>query len=298
MKVDILGTKVDNLTKRQVLDTIAERLRDGKSTFIVTPYSESIVAAQKDAEFRNVLNSADIVLPDGVGIPWAAKFLSLPPPQAWGGLGRGRTVAIAWNLIKSLAAIIFNPSYIRNPILEKISGSDFIWDLAKLAAENNYSIFLLGGFGDTAERAGKTLKQKFPNLNIAGTASPLPNPPPQGEGNTKQNSLPLEGGGKGGGELVEQINSSGADLLFVALGPVRQEKWIYQNLPDLRVKLAIGLGGTFDYLARKRPYRPKFWATRGLEWLWRLLTQPRRAGRIFRGVWGLIWYSFKYKLNK
>lgn len=302
MKINLLGVQIDNLTKTQVLREIESRLKQDKPIFIATPYSESIVAAQKDLEFRDVLNSADIALPDGIGILWAAKFLSNFSPVRRGRLRGGR---IWYELVKSLLAIIFNPSYIRSPIPEKISGSEFIWDLAELASQNNYSIFLLGGFGDTPEKAAAKLKTKFPNLKIAGHYSPPP----------------LRGERSGEGEIVELINNSNADFLFVALGPIRQEKWIYENLPNLRVnpvtalddkysenrlktglfskgrsngvKLAIGLGGTFDYLAGKRPYRAQFWASTGLEWLWRLLSQPRRAGRILRGVLGLIWYCFR-----
>lgn len=254
-KISVLGVNIDPLTKSEALAEIRHRLRSGEKTFIVTPYSESLVTAQKDSEFRQILNSADISLPDGIGVLWAAKYLESRIQNHESRI---------WTLAKTLLAILFRPSYIRIPIPEKISGSEFVWDLAGLAAENGYSIFLLGGFGDTAERAADTLKAKIPNLRIAGVS------------NTPD--AKIEG-----------------DLLFVALGPVRQEKWIARHLPKLPIKLAIGLGGTFDYLAKKRPYRPKFWATRGLEWLFRLLTQPWRAIRIFKGVLGLIFLTYNYK---
>jgi N-acetylglucosaminyldiphosphoundecaprenol N-acetyl-beta-D-mannosaminyltransferase len=277
MKVDVLGVKIDALKKTEVLDKISTllnedpstSLRAGKPVFIVTPYSETMVAAQKDEEFRKILNAADIALADGVGILWTAKYLELRI--------KNKELRI-WALVKTLSTIIFNPKYIRSPIPEKISGSEFVWDLAGLAAEKNYSVFLLGGFGDTPEIAAKKLQEKFTDLRIAGV----------------NDFTPSSNDGKGRGE-VAKINSSGADFLFVALGPIRQEKWIYENLPKLRVKLAIGLGGTFDYIAQKRPYRPKIWATRGLEWLWRLATQPWRLGRIIKGVFGLIYYAFRFE---
>ncbi len=303
MKIDVLGVKIDALTKTEVIKLIQERLDGGQSAFLVTPYSESIVKAQKDEEFRRILNSADFALPDGIGILWAANFLesrttnhesrathSPFSSMRRGRLGGGRILKALGQLIYSLAAIIFNPSYIRSPIPEKISGSEFVWDLTKLAAENNYSVFLLGGFGDTPELVASTLAAKYPNLKISGTLAP-PSP-----GDLSARASQWQAGGEGG-EEVEKINSSGADFLFVALGPVAQEKWIYQNLPNLRVKLAIGLGGTFDYLAGKRPYRAQFWASKGLEWLWRLATQPWRAARIFKGVLGLIYYAYKVKLQ-
>ena len=238
MKIDVLGVLVNTDTKTEILAQILQRLKASQKTFIVTPYSESLVAAQKDEEFKRVLNSADISLPDGVGVALAARWTKA------------------------------------GVIRERIPGREFVWDLARLASENNYSIFLLGGFDDTPQLAAAALKERFPNLRIAGTAAPDENSP----------FTP---------SLIKEGEGGVPDFLFVALGPIRQEKWIARNLPNLPVKLVIGLGGTFDYLAGKRPPAPRFWAQAGLEWLWRLITQPWRVGRIFRGVLGLIWYAIK-----
>src|SRR3989344_1325032 len=131
MKIDILGVKVNADTKSAVLFSIKKFLGENQKIFIVTPYSEMIVRAQNDPEFREILNSAAFALPDGVGILWSANYLKRK------------------NFLASLFAIIFDPKKIRDPIPEKISGSDFIWDLARLAGEKNYSIFLLGGYDDT-----------------------------------------------------------------------------------------------------------------------------------------------------
>lgn len=85
-------------------------------------------------------------------------------------------------------------------------------------------------------------------------------------------------------------------MLFVSYGPIKQERWIAQNLPNLPVKLAIGLGGTFDYLAKKRLNPPKFMRQIGLEWLWRLFTQPWRLMRIFNATFGLALALLRYKI--
>src|SRR3989344_3487810 len=256
MKIDVLGVKINTDTKNTIIFLIKKLLSEGKSIFIVTPYSEMIVRAQSDRGFRDVLNSATFALPDGIGVLWAAHFLT-PSLK----LREGRGELWFWKLITTLLSIIFNPKSIRDPIPEKISGSDFVWDLAKLAADRGYSVFLLGGFDDTPDLAAEKLKIKFPALKIAGISSP---PNEEGVGEV----------------VVEKINSAKPDFLFVALGPVRQEKWIHENLPKLNVKLAIGLGGTLDYLANKSMLAPQIWRTIGLEWLWRLLTQPWRLLRI------------------
>jgi N-acetylglucosaminyldiphosphoundecaprenol N-acetyl-beta-D-mannosaminyltransferase len=267
MKTDVLGVRINSDRKKELLALLKTQLDQGNKIFIVTPYSESIVSAQTDPEYKALLNSADIVLPDGVGVQWAAAFLNKTKNK--------NLLSTVYYLLSTLIAIIFYPAYVRRPIPEKISGSDFVWDLAELAESRGESVYLLGGFENTSELAAKKLKESFPQLKIVGTYS----------------GSPAERG------LIEKINQSKADYLFVAFGPEKQEKWIHKNLPNLNVKLAIGLGGTFDYLAGQRPRAPRIWAVRGLEWLWRLLTQPWRAFRISRGVFGLIYYCFRYKLK-
>lgn len=266
MKLEVLGVKINSDKHAEIIQYLEERLAKNTQTLIVTPYSEFLVAAQKDEKFRQVLNSADLALPDGIGVLWAAKFLSLPKRGFW------RTLL---QLKFSLLAIFLHPHYIQEPIPEKIAGADFIWDLAKMASEKKYSIFLLGGFADAPQKAAQVLLHAYPDLKISGT----------------YNGSPAEQG------IVERINASGTDFLFLAFGPKSQEIWLAQNRAKLRPRLLIGLGGTFDYLAGKRPYRPNFWAFRGLEWLWRLLTQPWRAVRISKGVLGLIYYAFREKLR-
>lgn len=273
MKIDVLGVQINADSRNTIIFLIKKLLADGRKIFIATPYSEMIVRAQEDRGFREILNAATFALPDGTGVLWAAHYLKFK------------------KFIPSLFSIIFRPSSIRDPIPEKISGSDFIWDLASLASEKNYSIFLLGGFGNTPELVAKRLKEKYPNLKIVGTFNEKQDL--SSSGLTRGSRLD-SGSMAGMTERARQkINESNADFLFVALGPVVQEKWIASNLPNLRVKLAIGLGGTFDYLASKVSPAPQIWAKIGLEWLWRLVTQPWRAFRVSKGVLGLIWYTIK-----
>lgn len=263
MKINVLGLKIDAVTKKQILEKIALLLTAGRSIFLVTPYSESVVRAQHDKQFRDILNSADIALPDGIGVLWSAHYLKYKT-----------------NLIFSLFKIIFVPQAIRDPIPEKISGVDLIWDLAKLADQNKYSIFLLGGFGNVSELVAVRLRSRYPNLKIAGTASP---------------SIQEQGRAQDI-KLIEQINSSRADFLFVAMGPIKQEKWLFEHRAKLQPRLLIGLGGTFDYLAGTKPRAPKWWQEIGLEWTWRLITQPKRIFRITKGIFGLIYFTVKQKM--
>lgn len=285
MKIDVLGVKIDALTKTDILKRITGHLDQNQPIFIVTPYSESIVEAQNDQEYKKILNNADIALADGIGIVWAAHFQE---SEVRSQNLVFRVLELLFKLLTSLGAIIISPKKISDAIPEKISGSEFIWDLAGLAESRGESVFLLGGFEDTPGLVAAKLKNEFPNLKIAGTYT----------------GSPEEQG------IVERVNQSSADFLFVAFGPKRQEKWIYENLPrsqptkavvrglpKLAVKLAIGLGGTFDYIAKKRAPAPQILRFRGLEWLWRLTTQPWRTFRIFQGVLGLTYYTFRQKVR-
>ena len=256
MKTNVLGVQIEQAGKNRVLKNIQSSLDRGEQIFIVTPYSESIVSCQTDEWYRRTLNSSDIAVADGIGVVWAAHYLNTE-----------RTI------IASLSAILFNPKSLYRPIPEKIPGSELVWDLAKQAAQRGESIYLLGGFGDTAKKTAQVLKAKYPNLIVAGTHAGAP----------------------GDQDLVGRINESGADYLFACFGPKTQERWLAENRQKLKAKLLIGLGGTFDYLAGKRLKTPGFLRLRGFEWLWRLITQPWRALRVTRGVLGLIYYSYKAK---
>jgi N-acetylglucosaminyldiphosphoundecaprenol N-acetyl-beta-D-mannosaminyltransferase len=156
--------------------------------------------------------------------------------------------------------------------IKRIPGVDFMLEACRLAAEQGRGIYLLGSGND--EVVGKTceaLSKKFPNLKISGYNKG----PEITEGLAKQ----LDDG------IVEQINNSGAQIFFVAFGMGKQEKWIYENLSKLpNIKVAMGVGGSFDFISGKIKRAPVFLRRLGLEWVYRLIQQPRRIGRIFNAT--------------
>ena len=219
MKTDILGVKIDNLT----IDEALERIRG----FVVLPYSEFIVEAQKDKEFRNVLNSADFCLCESRGLWLVARFL-------------------------------------KKPLKEPISGVDLIRRLRG-------KIFLLGGKPGIAERARKKL-----NTKIVG----------------------VEHGYQDLDKVIKKINKAKPDILLVGLGSPKQEKWIYENLKKMpSVKVAVGVGGAFDFISGRIKRAPKFIQKIGLEWLWRFIRQPWRIKRIYNGVIKFSWLVLKCKIS-
>jgi len=221
----ILDIKIDNLNLGAAMTKIEHFLAGKKLCQIVTVNPEFIVFAQKDLEFKKILNQADLSIPDGFGLQIAASIL-------------------------------------RQKIGERLTGVDLTWEIAKLAAERGSRIFLLGGKPGIARKTAQRLKFIYPKLRIVGTYA----------------GSPTERG------LVEKINASKAEILLVAFGAPKQDKFIFKSRRQLKVKIAMGVGGTFDYIAGNVPRAPKWLRSLGLEWLYRLFIQPRRLGRIFRAV--------------
>ena len=169
------------------------------------------------------------------------------------------------------------------PLKERIAGSDFMIDLAGLAEKVEKSVYLLGASDGVAKKAGEKIKEKYPNLKIVGAES----------GGDVFNLDDVEKQ-----ELFQKINSVAPDILFVAFGQVKQEKWIVENIPKLlSVKIAIGIGGAFDFIAGNAKRAPKIIRKIGLEWLWRLVLEPWRAKRIWNATFVFGWKCVLKKLN-
>ena len=152
------------------------------------------------------------------------------------------------------------------PVPQRITGSDFMQELCEEFAKLKIPVFLLGGENGSAEKCAKKLISDFSNLQIAGFF----------EG---------DAGEAGDTETVNAINRTNAQVVFVAYGAPKQEKWIARNLHKLTIiKAAMGVGGAFDYISGNVSRAPIFMRKLGLEWLWRLFKQPRRFSRIFRAV--------------
>lgn len=157
-------------------------------------------------------------------------------------------------------------------IPEVIRGVDFSLALASLCEQEKCSLYLLGGGDGVAEQAAKKLRSHFPKLDIVGAES--------GGHITKGLT-----GWHFDHKLLDRIRKAKPDMLFVALGHGKQEKWIYQFLKQLpSVKVAIGIGGTLDFISGKVKRAPSLLRSLHLEWLWRLILEPWRFFRIVTAV--------------
>lgn len=163
----------------------------------------------------------------------------------------------------------------------RIPGVDFMLSLCALAEANNKSIYLLGsGNEKTIITTKENLLAQFPKLKIAGI-----------DPGYKINLMTGEAGSwldfdpRAREEAVHRLIMAAPDILFVAFGHNKQEQWIVSNVPDLpSVRLAMGVGGAFDFISGKITRAPRFLRALGLEWLWRLVLEPKRIKRILKAV--------------
>ncbi len=141
-------------------------------------------------------------------------------------------------------------------------GIDVMEELVKLAVENGFTTGFLGSRDRVAQKAAERLKEIYPNLKVVFAES---------GGEVDENGIATS--------PLTTRNDKSVDILFVAFGPPKQEKWIAKNLPKLNVKVAMGVGGAFDYLSGEVPRAPKLLRNLGFEWLFRLIIQPWRIKR-------------------
>jgi len=142
--------------------------------------------------------------------------------------------------------------------IPRCTGIDLFLALAQCAAQEGWRVFLLGASPALNTAAADALRARFPGLTIVGTQ---------------------HGYFEDCAAVIERINGSGADLLFVAMGSPRQEFWISEQMPRLKTTFCMGVGGSFDVVSGAAKRAPAVFRRTGMEWLYRLLVQPSRLRR-------------------
>jgi len=253
LHMEVLNVKIDNLSHAEILEKIESFLAGNKLCQIATVNPEFILAAQKDVEFKNILNDCDLNVADGVGIKFAF-----------------------WRYGKKLKT--------------RIAGVDLMLEILKMADSGELSVFLVANKDglSTWEETAEAIRKNYPDLKISGI-------------NKNCHS-----------KLVEESNFSRSlnctrddtniinnyDIIFCSFGAPYQEKFLYslKNLENVKIKLGMGVGGSFDYLTGKSKRAPKWMQKISLEWLFRLILEPRyRMKRIFNAV---IIFPIKIIINK
>ena len=226
-KINILGVNVSAISRNKAVEQINGYLKGDKARCIVTPNPEIILKAGQDEEYFYILNKADLALPDGIGLKFAALLMGV--------------------------------------ILPRTTGADITRDILAIAEKNKIRTAVLNWRGGLSSRAEiiKAVNKLYPRLEL----------------------LVLDIEREWTTTVESELDIFKPGIVFVALGAPWQEKFIYHNLLKIPpVKLSIGVGGAFDFITKKIKRAPGLLRTLGLEWLWRLIKQPRRWQRIYTAI--------------
>lgn len=242
--IQILGVRVDDVTVAEMLSAVARFVEEGGVHQVSTVNVEYLMTARRDAGFAQVLRCTSLNVPDSVGVLWAASWLG-------------------------------------QPLRERVTGSDGIYDLAGLCAQRGYRLYLLGAAPGVAQRVAEILVARYPRLTVCGTFAGSPAPDQEAS-------------------IVSTIRKADADVLLVAYPHVSQEKWIARNQAQTGAAVAMGVGGAFDFAAGVQKRAPRWMQRLGLEWLYRLFRQPWRWRRMLalpQVAWLVFWERFEPRMN-
>jgi N-acetylglucosaminyldiphosphoundecaprenol N-acetyl-beta-D-mannosaminyltransferase len=224
-RLPILDIWVDPVNRDEATRRVRAFLKEGNrphAIFAANP--EKNCTVPKDPLLYEIYKNADVLLPDGMGVVMAARML-------------------------------------HGADIKRVPGSEFIFDLCRLAIEEKCGVFIYGSREEVSARSVEKLKSLFPDLIIAGRAN----------GYLDESEM---------NQLIEHINASRARILFIALGSPKQEKWFAAHKDELKhIRVVQAIGGTLDTIAGNVRRAPEGWRRMNLEWLYRLLTEPQRVYR-------------------
>ena len=219
-RIEILGVPVDMTDKDTAMEKFKKEFSEPGVTMIVTPNSEIVLRASKEPDLKRLIESANIIIPDGIGLVYASKIVGVP-------------------------------------LSERVTGIDFLESIIAHLEGSGESVYFFGSKPGVAEAAAENICKKYPKLKVAGTHNGYFKPEEEAE-------------------IVREINDSGADFLCVALGAPKQD----DHKSELKVRGAIGVGGSLDVWAGTLKRAPEFYQKHGLEWLYRFIQEPSRIGRM------------------
>ena len=221
--INIMGIPFNNLSKQDLIDNITAS--DTGKNLIVTANPEIVMEARNNLGYKNSITKSDYIIADGIGIIIASKLLKQPLP-------------------------------------ERIPGYELMMTMIEYASKNQKSCYFLGASEEVNQAAVRKLKEKFPELIIAG----------HHHGFFKLDDE----------SIVNDVRKTQPDFVFVALGMPRQEQWIANNIDSFSKGVFMGVGGSFDVVAGEVQRAPEIWIKLNLEWLYRLIKQPSRFKRILK----------------
>jgi len=264
--VTLLGVRIDSTPESRLLKWVEGWIKDYRVGYdgkrlIFTPNPEMLVDATIDKDFLKVLNSSDINIADGVGLKWASRWLGLI-----GTIKDSQTISM------------------------RVTGADFSRKLVELAAGRGWRVYLLGGGPGVASQAARQLQTEYGQSASKGFEVKADEGPvlSQDDGVWLKESR----------KTVKRIAAYGPEILLVAFGHKKQERWLVENRDMMQFGVAMGVGGTLDYLSGRVRRAPEWLRRVGLEWLFRLIVEPRRWRRIVKAVLVFPWMVMRESVKK
>ncbi len=221
----IIGLRVDKISYQSAVQRVLDWASRRESRYICVANVHMVMEAYDDTTFRQIVNSADLVTPDGMPLVWVMR---------WQGIRQQERVY--------------------GPLLTEY--------VLEAAGKEGIPVGFYGGTAETLQNLKRNIQKRYPSLKIAYLHAPPFRPLTSQEDE----------------EAVRSINDSGARILFVGLGCPKQERWMAAHKGRVQAVM-LGVGAAFDFLAGVKPQAPQWMQRAGLEWLFRLLTEPRRLWR-------------------
>lgn len=222
---DVLGTLIDCIDADQAVELVRKWALRRESGYVCHCNAHSVVTARHDDAFREILNEADLVTPDGSSVAWLLRKTGWPQQS-------------------------------------RVAGPDLMWNLLDVAQRDGTAVYFFGSTTNTLDKLTTRVRARFPTLRIAGWYSPPFLAPTPDEDRAH----------------IALLNGSGARIVFIGLGCPKQERWMAAHRDQVSAVM-IGVGAAFDYHAGVLKRAPSWMRSSGLEWLHRLVSEPRRLGR-------------------
>lgn len=223
-RIRVLNVPIDVVTMSEATQKVHSFIKEKNTHMIVTANAEMVMLAQEERELFSIISDSDLVVADGAGVVWAARFQGDYLP-------------------------------------ERVAGYDLVQNILRSGSSYPLRVFLFGGSPGIAEKAKKKIENEYKGIMVVGVEDGFFN-------KEKEEAI------------LTNIVATAPDLLLVALGVPKQEKWIKRHLDRMKVPVVIGVGGTFDVMAGVVKRAPVWMQRSNLEWLYRLMLQPKRFLRM------------------
>ncbi len=260
MRKNLLSIPIDWISEEELVRKLKLFVVSQKPHQLTTVNTEFIMLSQTNETFRNVLQQSDLSLADGTGVILGQCLED--------GYAKSPTI------IRLAAYLGLGLRYLMMPNsfgYTRITGVELTEHIMALAAEEGWRVYLLGAGPGVAKKAATIWQARYTSLHIVGATADNP----------------------GDAQTIPAILAAKPDVLLVAYGAPKQDLFIAQHKETLKIPIMVGIGGTFDYAVGNIVRPPSFIRTIGLEWLARLVQQPKRFKRIWRSTVGfsnaLIW---------